>query len=138
MVLRSFLFYNSKKQSNEQEARTYLSVFADLGTRQHPKQGDSHTKSQLRNLYNLDPKTMLKIEAGRKLSPSTHRHYLDTFVCIINNYRCMRYEKEIEMSKVMADILLVECGLKTDSEKQTDYEDERRAEYMKSICSGKI
>lgn len=96
------------------------------------------TKSRLRNIFCLDPKTMLKIGEGRELSPSAHRHYLETFVGILNNHRTLHPECEAQLNKVLADIMLVECGIKTDGEKAADAEEERRTEYLKHISSGKI
>lgn len=96
------------------------------------------SKSRLRNLYGLDPKTLLKVEDGMKLSVSAHRRYLEVFVGIINKYRVMHPECEDELNKVLADILLVECGIKTDEERKASFAEERRREYFKSISSGKI
>lgn len=96
------------------------------------------TKSKLRNVYNLHQNTILKIEDGHKLSPSAHQRYLQAFVGIINSYRCMHHDQEDDMNKVLADIMLAECGIRTDAEKAADYDKKKRTEYMKSICSTKL
>lgn len=90
------------------------------------------TKSKLRNNYALDPKTMLKIEAGGELSPSAHRHYLETFVGIINCHRMLHPECEVRLNKLLADIMLVECGIRTDEERIADFEEEKRAVFQKT------
>lgn len=95
------------------------------------------TKSKLRNHYNLDPTTILKIESGRELTSSAHRRYMEVFVGILNQYRVMHEKCEQELNKILADILLVEYGIKTDEERTTDYENERRTEFLKHICSRK-
>lgn len=92
------------------------------------------TKSQLRGKYNLDPKTLLKIEAGETLCYEvTKMGYYKTFFGIIDDYR-WRFPEEDERHAIakqkLLDMSLILMGRPTDAER-------RKEMFMRQFRCGK-